>query len=158
MQNISITRIDQTQGALVFALFDQYRVFYQQASDMTAAEKYIQERLDKNESIIFVAVDEASRQPVGFTQLYPIYSSVRIQQNWLLNDLYVNHAFRKKGIGEGLIRAAMDFAREHKASYVELSTAVNNYVAQSLYEQIGFQKTAPETDFITYRITLTHNN
>lgn len=158
MQQISIIRINEEQANLVFTLFDQYRVFYQQASDIAAAEKYIRQRLEKKESVIFVALDEATRQPVGFTQLYPLYSSVRMQQNWLLNDLYVDQSHRKKGIGEGLISAAMDFARGHHASYVELETAVNNFVAQSLYEQIGFTKLAPETDFITYRIALTHNN
>lgn len=145
-----IIRVDNTQGNLVFDLFDKYRIFYQQQSNIEVARKFIQERLDNNESVIFVAL--AGNEPVGFTQLYPKYSSMRATKNWILNDLYVETIHRKKGIGEKLIEKAMDFARQNNAKFVELSTAVDNYIAQSLYERIGFKKTESETDFFTYRI------
>lgn len=145
-----IIRVDNTQGNLVFDLFDKYRIFYQQQSNIEVARKFIQERLDNNESVIFVAL--AGNEPVGFTQLYPKYSSMRATKNWILNDLYVETIHRKKGIGEKLIEKAMDFARQNNAKFVELSTAVDNYIAQSLYERIGFKKTEAETDFFTYRI------
>lgn len=151
---IKIIRIHSEQGELVFDLFDKYRVFYERESDIDAAKKFIQARLSNNESIIFVALEESSLRPVGFTQLYPVYSSVRVSKNWLLNDLYIEKDFRKKGIGEALIRTAMDFAKNQHAKFVELSTATDNYTAQSLYEQIGFIRQAPETDFYTYRILL----
>ncbi|WHZ06313.1 MAG: hypothetical protein OJF59_000065 [Cytophagales bacterium] len=146
-------RLNNTQGHLVFDLFDKYRVFYKQQSDIATAKKFIQERLDNNESVIFVSLD--LDKPIGFTQLYPKYSSARVIKNWILNDLYVEKEYRKKGIGENLIKTAMDFARQHGAKFVELSTAVDNYTAQSLYEQVGFKKLEPETDFFTYRINLT---
>lgn len=149
---MTIIRIDKTQGSLVFELFDQYRVFYKKPSDITLAKTFIQERLDNNESVIFVAFDAG--KPVGFTQLYPKYSSLRTVKNWILNDLYVDKAYRKQGIGEALIRTAMDFAKQHNATFVELSTTVDNHTAQSLYEQIGFQKLIPDTAFFDYRIEL----
>ena len=149
---MKIIRVNKTQGELVFDLFNKYRVFYKQETDIETAKKFIQARLDNNESAIFVALSGAI--PVGFTQLYPAYSSVRAVKNWILNDLYVEAAYRKEGIGEKLIKTAMDFAKQNDAKFVELSTAVDNYNAQSLYEQIGFQKQPPETDFFTYRINL----
>ena len=149
---MKIIRVNKTQGKLVFDLFNKYRVFYKQETDIETAKKFIQARLDNNESAIFVALSGAI--PVGFTQLYPAYSSVRAVKNWILNDLYVEAAYRKEGIGEKLIKTAMDFAKQNDAKFVELSTAVDNYNAQSLYEQIGFQKQPPETDFFTYRINL----
>ena len=149
---MKIIRVNKTQGELVFDLFNKYRVFYKQETDIETAKKFIQARLDNNESAIFVALSGAI--PVGFTQLYPAYSSVRAVKNWILNDLYVEAAYRKQGIGEKLIKTAMDFAKQNDAKFVELSTAVDNYNAQSLYEQIGFQKQPPETDFFTYRINL----
>ena len=152
---MEIIRIDRTQGNMVFELFDKYRVFYKQQSDIGLARNFIQTRLDNNESVIFVALADDMKKPVGFTQLYPKYSSVRAIRNWILNDLYVEEAYRKKGIGEKLIQTAMKFANDGGAGFVELSTAVDNYTAQSLYEQIGFRKQDPETDFFTYRISLT---
>ena len=75
-------------------------------------------------------------------------------RNWILNDLYVDARYRKKGIGEKLIKTAMEFAKADGAKFVELSTAADNYTAQSLYETIGFDKQMPETDFFTYQISL----
>ena len=151
---MEIIRITSNQGHLVYDLFDQYRVFYQQASDLHLAEQFIQARLDNNESVIFVALVDGTLQPAGFTQLYPTYSSVRVAKNWILNDLFVNKEYRKQGIGEKLIKTAMNFAKENNAYFIELSTAVDNYTAQSLYEQIGFIKQQQETEFYTYRIGL----
>ena len=147
-----IKRIDATQGHLVFDLFNQYRIFYKQAPDIALARQFIQERLDNNESVIFVALLPDEETAVGFTQLYPKYSSARAARNWILNDLYVETAYRKQGIGTRLIQTARAFANENQAVFVELSTAADNVTAQRLYEQIGFERQPPETDFYTYRI------
>ncbi len=153
---MQIKRIDQTESHLVTGLFDKYRVFYKKESDLAVAEYFIQQRLSNNESVIFVALAEVNGTivPAGFTQLYPIYSSVRVVKNWLLNDLYVEAGFRKQGIGESLVKKAMEFAKADGATFVELSTATDNYTAQSLYEQIGFRQTDPDTAFYTYRVSL----
>ncbi len=152
---MKIIRIDKTQGNLVFDLFNKYRVFYKQASDIEIAKKFVQQRLDNNESVIFVALSEDTNKPIGFTQLYPKYSSVGVVKNWILNDLYVDEEYRKQGIGEKLIQTAMDFATLNDAKFVELSTAVDNFTAQKLYEHTGFKKLEPETEFFEYRINVT---
>lgn len=149
---IEIKRLAATDAHLATSLFDQYRVFYRQASNLLLAEKFIEERLQKNESIIFVAM--AGKVPAGFTQLYPIYSSVKANKNWILNDLYVKEDFRKQSIGEKLIKAAMDFAKNDGATFVQLETAKDNSTAQRLYETIGFKKQLSDEDFFTYRIEL----
>ena len=151
---MEIIRINNKQVDLVADLFDKYRVFYKKESDIESGKQFIQARLDNNESVIFVALDTDKSTVVGFTQLYPTYSSVRVVKNWILNDLYVAKEYRKQGIGEKLIQTAMNFAKENNSKFVQLSTAVDNYTAQSLYEQIGFKKQEPETDFYTYTINL----
>lgn len=153
---MEIRRINQSEAELVVALFDKYRVFYKQKSDIDTAREFIHARLINNESVIFVALDTIAGKiiPAGFTQLYPTYSSVRVVKNWILNDLYVDSSYRKQGVGKKLIRAAMKFAKENDARYVQLETAPDNYTAQSLYEQIGFIKQAPDMDYYTYRIAI----
>ena len=147
---MDIKQINLSQANLVIGLFDKYRVFYKKDSDVGLAERFIKTRLANNESVIFVALE--GDLPIGFTQLYPKYSSVSAVKNWILNDLYVESNYRKKGIGEALIKTAMDFAKADGATYVQLETAVENYTAQSLYEGIGFQKQAPDTEYYLYRI------
>lgn len=149
---MEIKRIGLTEANLVTDLFDKYRQFYKQPSDMILAETFINQRLSNNESVIFVAMDGDT--PAGFTQLYPKYSSMRASKNWILNDLYVENSQRKTGVGRALIQKAMEFAKGQGATYVQLETAVDNLTAQSLYEAIGFVKQDPETEFLLYKITV----
>ena len=151
---MQIKRISFSEYKLATALFDQYRVFYKQPSDITLAGNFIKERLENKESVIFVALGDDGI-PAGFTQLYPLISSVRAVKNWLLNDLYVDAAYRKQGIGEALIKTAMDFAAGENAAYLKLETAIDNYTAQSVYEAIGFKKQEPDTAYFTYKVELT---
>lgn len=151
---MDIQRISLAEADLVTSLFNKYREFYKQPSNLSLAESFIKERLGKNESVIFVAfeVENGHHIPAGFTQLYPKYSSMRVSKNWILNDLYVDSNYRKRGIGEALIKAATHFAKSEGATFVQLETAVDNYTAQSLYEAIGFEKQGPEVGFLVYRI------
>lgn len=153
---MQIRRITTDDYQPVVELFDKYRVFYKQPSDLIIAENFIKERLDNNESVIFVAYAEAESElaPAGFTQLYPLISSVRAKKNWLLNDLYVDAKFRKQGIGEALLKAAMDFAKAEGAAFVKLETAQDNYTAQSLYESVGFIRQPPDTEYFSYKIAV----
>jgi ribosomal protein S18 acetylase RimI-like enzyme len=125
-------------------LFDAYRQFYEQASDIEGARRYLVERLMRDESIIFLA--QQGEEAVGFTQLYPTFSSVSLKPLLVLNDLYVIPAVRKQGVGEALLRRAQEFAIGQKARGLTLQTAVDN-PAQRLYEKMGWVR---DTAFYYY--------
>lgn len=133
----------------VSQLFDLYRVFYDRPSDLAAAQAFIRERFDRQESQIFVAIDREQR--VGFIQLYPSFSSVSLRKIWILNDLFVIESARKQGVAKLLMNAAADFARETGAIRMSLSTQVTNTVAQSLYRSLGYDRSE---DFYYYDLTL----
>lgn len=154
MNNITIKQIGLTEAHLVVGLFNQYRMFYRQFSDIGMAKAFIDERLEHNESVIFVAIDVDTKKPAGFTQLYPKFSSVKLSKNWILNDLYVDEVYRKHGIGEKLIKTAREFAKTTGATFIQLETAVDNYTAQHLYENIGFEKQGNDEEFFLYKIAL----
>lgn len=120
----------------VATLFDQYRVFYNQLSDLEAARAFMQKRLQKNDSTVFVVCDDG--RMVGYTQLFPSFSSVSMKRVWILNDLFVQEAHRKKGAAKLLMGAAENFARETGAVRIILSTQVSNVAAHSLYESLGY--------------------
>ncbi|MEM9982227.1 MAG: GNAT family N-acetyltransferase [Bacteroidota bacterium] len=121
-------------------LFDAYRLFYRQKSDLIAAEAFLQERMTKAESVIFVA--EVDNQLVGFTQLYPLFSSVRMKRLWLLNDLFVQPASRGKGISKQLINRAKQLAVETQAAGLTLETEQTNDIGNQLYPAVGFTRNA----------------
>ncbi|MBD2307973.1 GNAT family N-acetyltransferase [Chroococcidiopsis sp. FACHB-1243] len=118
-------------------LFDQYRVFYGQASDLATAKIFLQERLQKHDSVIFVASDG---KIVGFTQLYPSFSSVSMQRIWILNDLFVVATHRRKGIAKLLLAGAKQYAQETGAIRMTLATQISNISAQALYESLGYTR------------------
>ena len=153
---MEIKRIAAGDASLVIPLFDQYRVFYKQLSNPELARQFITDRLVNNESVIFVAYEPGDDgvTATGFTQLYPTYSSARAAKNWILNDLYVAPGYRQQGIGESLIKKAMEFAKENGSTYVQLETAIDNFPAQQLYERIGFIRQEPDNAFYVYRIPL----
>ncbi|MCG9690005.1 GNAT family N-acetyltransferase, partial [Vibrio tubiashii] len=77
-------RIEQLD--VISPLFDAYRVFYGQESNLSVAREFIESRLNNNESVIFLALDDEGNG-LGFTQLYPSFSSVSAARTWVLNDL-----------------------------------------------------------------------
>lgn len=122
----------------VALLFDAYRVFYSQPSQLQAAFDFLEQRISKNESAIFLAV--MNNEPVGFVQLYPVFSSVQLKKAWVLNDLFVAETARNRGVGEALLHQAIQFGRETGAAYLLLQTASDNYRSQSVYEKNGWIK------------------
>ena len=122
-------------------LFDAYRQFYGQRSDVAAARAFLNERLRRDESVIFLAVaDEDGGEALGFTQLYPSFSSVSLKRLWVLNDLFVGPSVRRGGVGRRLLDRAREWAIETGAKGLVLATAVDNSKAQALYESCGWQR------------------
>lgn len=121
----------------VVELFDQYRVFYEKESDKSQAELFISERLKRNDAEIFVAEVESGRL-IGFVQLYPIFSSTRMQRLWLLNDLFIDMEHRGKGVSKQLIEAAKELSIQTQACGLILETAKSNMIGNILYTKVGF--------------------
>lgn len=143
-------------------LFDEYRVFYRQSSDVDAARRFLRDRLVHRDSVILIATEEDPKtgacKGAGFTQLYPSFSSVSMKPIWILNDLYVNQGFRRRGVGRSLMLLAQDYAVETGAIRIELATWVRNTSAQALYESLGYDRadanSNPDDAFYHYSLEL----
>ena len=122
-------------------LFSDYRSFYEQRQDPDTARRFLHDRLSRNESTIFVAhldgvMDTA---PAGFTQLYPMFSSVRAAKVFVLNDLYVAERARRRGVALALLSAAAEYGQREGAIRLELETRPDNHDAQALYRGHGWR-------------------
>ena len=122
----------------IFQLFDQYRKFYSQPSNIKDAKIFLTERFEKSESVLFFAT--VNGIPAGFCQLYPCFSSVSMKRLWILNDLFVAADFRKQGIGRALLDKSVQFAVKTQSKGLVLETAVTNLSAQRLYEDAGWRR------------------
>lgn len=131
------------------ALFDGYRQFYGRASDPTAARDFLRARFDHGESVLFVAHEGDTA--LGFTQLYPSFSSVSLARVFVLNDLFVREQARRKGVASKLMSAAVDYAKSLGAVRLMLSTATDNEAAQALYRSAGWKR---DEQFFVYQLAL----
>ena len=134
----------------VAPLFDAYRQFYEQPSDPEGSRCFLRERFAHHESTILLAFD-ADGAAQGFTQLYPLFSSVRCVRVYLLNDLFVAPTARNSGVGTRLLTTAAEFAHANGAASMSLGTAIDNTTAQKLYESLGWQR---ETGYFEYHLPL----
>lgn len=134
----------------VAKLFDAYRGFYGQPSNLEQSGAFITERMAGNESAIFLVEDE-SGEVLGFVQLYPTFSSIDAHRTWLLSDLFTTPAARGRGVGRLLMNTARDFAVETGAKGLMLETATDNFTAQGLYESLGWVR---DTGYYTYLLDL----
>ena len=108
--DISVRQATIHDLELVVPLFDAYRQFYRQTSDLDLARRFISERFEHNQSVIFLALD-TSGAAVGFTQLFPWFSIRAAKRAFILNDLFVVPEARRKGVGALLLDAAAAYAR-----------------------------------------------
>jgi ribosomal protein S18 acetylase RimI-like enzyme len=127
-------------------LFDLYRQFYHKPADLAGAERFLTERLENEQSVVFVAEGEHGELR-GFTQLYPTFSSLGMCRSWVLNDLFVEEHARRLGIGRLLMEAAHQLAISTGARSINLETQIDNVKAQALYESLGYEA---ETEFRFY--------
>ncbi|WP_412985470.1 GNAT family N-acetyltransferase [Pontimicrobium sp. IMCC45349] len=129
-------------------LFDAYRIFYKQTSNLDAAKAFLKSRIENKESTIYLCYD--NDKAIGFTQLYPLFSSVSMERMYLLNDLYVDANYRSKGVGKMLIDATKLLCKTNNYKGIAIQTAHDN-PAQHLYQRLGFESDSDLHFFWTNR-------
>lgn len=137
--SITTREAHPTDITAVAELFDLYRQFYEQPSDLPLAQQFIVDRLSNRDSVILVA-ESASSGLLGFSQLYPSFCSVEAKPIYVLYDLFVLPSNRKAGVGRLLLLAAEAKAAVEGKARMDLTTARTNRAAQSLYESLGWMR------------------
>ncbi|MEQ9408629.1 MAG: GNAT family N-acetyltransferase [Fuerstiella sp.] len=146
---IEIISAGTDQVEQIAPLFDAYRVWYGRTSDLNGARNFLSQRLRQGESVIFLAKSDG--RPVGFTQLYPLFSSVSMGSAWLLNDLFVVESMRRCGVGTELLEAAAEFGRQTGALRLHLQTAPDNSAAQAVYQRHGWVR---DDEYLCFTLNL----
>ena len=131
-------------------LFNSYRVFYEQDSNVDLARNFIKSRMENKESTIFVS-QNSDEELIGFVQLYSSFCSVYVCPILILYDLFVKTQARGNGHGRALMDKATEFAKSEGYDRLELSTATDNFIGQSLYESLGYER---DNDFYHYSLEI----
>ena len=135
---MNVTLADSSSIPKLANLFNQYRIFYGEKTDLKAATDFLKSRFKNEDSVILIA--HKNSQMGGFIQLYPSFSSVGMQKIWILNDLFVDTDFRRQNVARNLMEAAKKYAKETGALRIDLATQISNIFAQNLYESMSYTK------------------
>ena len=130
-------------------LFQGYLNFYEKSVAADDSRRFIEDRLRKQDSVIFLA--SVYGKASGFMQLYPSFASLSMAPSWILNDLFVDPEARGHGIGEALMEAARGLGVGNGAAEIFLQTARTNVTAQRLYERLGYMR---DDEFLVYTLSL----
>jgi ribosomal protein S18 acetylase RimI-like enzyme len=134
----------------VAPLFDSYRQFYGLAGDLALCRRFLEARIGRGESVVFLAGSTGTTAS-GFTQMYPSFGSLSAAPLWILYDLFVAPEARRLGVARLLMERARRHAEETQARSIVLSTATTNRQAQALYESLGYKL---DREFLTYELSL----
>ena len=134
---------------LLTPLFVKYREFYGQLPYPDSSRSFLEKRLKRDESVIYLALpDDDDGKLLGFCQLYPSYSSLSLKRVWILNDIYVCQDARRQLVADRLIQAAKKMAKETNAVRLRVASSINNSVAHKVYESIGFVEDTEFKNFV----------
>lgn len=147
--NPRVDRADIGDLDAVHALFMSYLAFYERSVDSDAARTFLRERIQNEQSVVFVAWVDG--KAVGFTQLYPVFASLSLKRSWILNDLFVAPSARGHGVAMALMEAAKQLALDTGACEIFLQTARSNKNAQALYEKLGYVR---DDAFLVYTLDI----
>ena len=145
-----ITLANETHLDELARLFNLYRIFYQQEDDYESAYAFIKQRIINQESIVFLSCKSTNNYN-GFVQLYPSFCSVSGIPILILYDLYVDKDQRGLSIGRRMMDRAKVYAKDNGFKRLELSTAKDNLIGQSLYESLGYEQ---DSEFYHYSLEI----
>mgnify|MGYP003402737643 FL=1 len=147
---MSVTAVGVADLDALVPLFAGYLQFYQVPRSASEIHAFLLERLQRGDAQLFIARDEQGMAQ-GFTQLYPLQSSLSLAPAWLLSDLFVLPSARRQGVGEALMNAARAYAEASGACGLQLETAKTNLAGQALYERLGYVR---DELYLTYWLSL----
>jgi ribosomal protein S18 acetylase RimI-like enzyme len=103
----------------------------------TASQETLMALVVSENSHLFLACDE-SENIMGMLTV-GIYYSPTGKKAWI-EDVVVNDTYRGQGIGEKLVRHAVDFAKTKDVNLLMLTSHPSRIAANKLYPRVGFNK------------------
>jgi GNAT superfamily N-acetyltransferase len=149
MSNINIRPACQNDRPQWDPLWRDYIRFYESMMTDEQTETLWQRIHDPENAIqCRVAEDSQAGKLVGMVHFFPHASTWNINPVCYLNDLFVSNEIRGAGIGEALINAVVEEARDQGWEEVYWLTQNHNSVARGLYDKL----TGGSEGFVNYSI------
>ena len=118
-------------------LIKGYFAFYRTPFPAESKLETLLDLLDQDQDRGVQLVAEADRRLQGFASLYACFDTLVADRILVMNDLFVDPAFRNHGIGAALFDASLLYATAHGYARLDWVTAADNHDAQRFYDRHG---------------------
>jgi GNAT superfamily N-acetyltransferase len=121
-------------AAQLTPLFDEYRAHYGETPFPARTTAWLDDQLTAGRLTAFLD------DPRGFITVTIQPASLRLSTAWMIRDLYVDPAYRRRGVARALLTHVITAARSAGALRVSLQTETDNAAALALYASLGFER------------------
>ena len=104
--------------------------------------------LEKQGRAVFIAVEDGRIIGMIMGKSYNTISISKYKRKGYISNLYVDKAYRKKGIGEKLIQHTLKWLKKQGVPHATVEIHIKNQAAINLHHKLGFRD---------YTIKLTKN-
>jgi ribosomal protein S18 acetylase RimI-like enzyme len=117
----------------------------------TVNARYMREHCLGPNKLGAVLVAISGRHPVGFVLTYDWMNFVRSIRIRHIDLMFVQAEFRRRGVGEALMKTAAVLAIEEGCSRLTVSAQSDNEQANGFYQKLGFESRPDDAN--RYRLT-----
>lgn len=96
--------------------------------------------LDKDEHMIFIAIDEENKNYVGFGFFQIVQKTTSNNKYGYINKAYLKSEYRGKGIFKQIYEKGMEWFKENGIEYIELTCNSRNVEGQRTWGGLGFEE------------------
>ncbi|MBL7259063.1 GNAT family N-acetyltransferase [Paractinoplanes lichenicola] len=119
-------------------LLDDYRQHYGANPAPEAAAAWLREQIDAARARVYLAVGADPGSADGICTIAVVPAALTLRTVWLVRDLYVRPAARRRGLARALLDVVADEAAASGAHRLSLQTESANGRALELYTRGGF--------------------
>jgi GNAT superfamily N-acetyltransferase len=148
--DLQIRSARESDAPLVLDFIRKLAEYGDIASEATVTEADVRAALFGVRSVAEAILAYVGNEPAGFAVYSFTFSSFMGKPGIYVEDLFVEHRFRGRGIGKGLLLTLARLGRERGCGRLEWSVLNWNEQAMEFYQDLG---AVPMDEWTTFRLT-----
>lgn len=125
-------------------LMDQHReldsYYTCRADARTNWEQFLKQRMNESSDLVLVGLDNDKVIAYSIAMIKDYPPVFQIQKHGFISDMGVNIKYRRKGVGEMMLKKMLAWFDSHKLERIELRVAFNNDIGINFWKKHGFKE------------------
>jgi GNAT superfamily N-acetyltransferase len=150
LPNLNLRFADETDVEIILELIRGLAAYERLSHEVTADAKTLRRFLFGARPVAEVVIAEVDGTPVGFALFFHNFSTFLGLPGIYIEDLYIEPAWRGKGIGRALLSSVARLAKDRGCGRLEWAVLDWNEPALFFYKKLGAR---PLDDWTIFRVT-----